>query len=83
MFGVLLYDILFFAIPAILILFIGISFYRYRSAKKQNEEAPGTYSAEEIKRRKIMLGELARSRAVYISSNPHELPVIHKDDNRR
>lgn len=55
MFGILLYDILFFAIPAILILFIGISFYRYRLAKKQNEEAPGTYSAEEIKRRKIML----------------------------
>ena len=54
MFGILLYDILFFVIPAILILFIGISFYRYRSAKKQNEEVPGTYSAEEIKRRKIM-----------------------------
>ena len=55
MFGVLLYDILFFAIPAILILFIGISFYRYRCAKKQNEEVPGTFAPEEIKRRKIML----------------------------
>ena len=55
MFGVLLYDILFFAIPAILLALFGISVYRYVSAKKQNEAVPGTFTEEEIKKRKTML----------------------------
>lgn len=55
MFGVLLYDILFFAIPIILIAFLGISIYRYVSAKKQNKKAPGTFSPEEIEKRKMVL----------------------------
>lgn len=55
MFGILLYDILFFGIPAILLALFGISLYRYVSAKKQNKAAPGTFSDEEIKKRKIML----------------------------
>ncbi len=49
------YDTLFFAIPAILILCLGISIYRYVSAKKQNEQAPGTVADDEIKRRKTVL----------------------------
>ena len=55
MFGILLYDIFFFAIPIILIALFGVSLYRYISAKKQNKVAPGTFSDAEIKKRKIML----------------------------
>lgn len=55
MFGILLYDILFFGIPAILIGFFGVSIYRYITAKKQNEVSPGTFTAEEIKKRKTIL----------------------------
>ena len=55
MFGIIIYDIIFFAIPTILILFFGISFYRYRQAKQINKEKPGTFSDEEIKKRKIFL----------------------------
>lgn len=55
MFGILLYDIFFFAIPIILIALFGVSLYRYISAKKQNKMAPGTFSDTEIKKRKIML----------------------------
>lgn len=55
MFGIMLYDILFFGIPAILLLLFGISVYRYVSAKKANREQPGTYSPEEMKKRKLLL----------------------------
>lgn len=55
MFGIMLYDILFFGIPAILLLLFAISLYRYISAKKENREQPGTHSAEEIKKRKLFL----------------------------
>lgn len=55
MFGILLYDIFFFAIPIILIALFGVSLYRYISAKKQNKIAPGTFSDAEIKKRKIIL----------------------------
>ena len=55
MFGILLYDIFFFAIPIILIALFGVSLYRYISAKKQNKMAPGTFSDAEIKKRRIML----------------------------
>ena len=55
MFGSLVYGILFFAIPGILIILFGISLYRYISAKKHNKQIPGTFSPEEIKKRKIFL----------------------------
>lgn len=55
MFGIMLYDILFFGIPAILLLLFGISLYRYTSAKKENREQPGTHSPEEMKKRKLLL----------------------------
>ncbi len=55
MFGILLYDIIFFAIPVILIALFGISLYRYISAKKQNKAVPGTFSDSEIIKRKTML----------------------------
>ena len=55
MFGILLYDIFFFAIPIILIALFGVCLYRYITAKKQNKMAPGTFSDAEIRKRKIML----------------------------
>lgn len=55
MFGILLYDILFFAIPGILIVLFVISLYRYIFAKKQNKKVPGTFTPEEIKKRKTFL----------------------------
>ena len=55
MFGIILYDILFFAIPAIIIALLGVSIYRYVSAKRKNKLTPGTFSDEEMKKRKIWL----------------------------
>ena len=55
MFGIIIYDILFFAIPAIIIALLGVSIYRYVSAKRKNKLTPGTVSAEEMKKRKILL----------------------------
>ncbi len=55
MFGILIYDILFFAIPVVLLTFLGISIYRYVSAKKKNAKDPETFSPSEMKTRKIVL----------------------------
>ncbi len=55
MFGILIYDILLFAIPIVMLVFFGVSLYRYLTAKKKNEATPGTFSDEEIKRRKKIL----------------------------
>ena len=54
MFGTI-YEILFYAIPAALIILFLVVRNRYKSAKKQNEQVPGTFSDEEIKRRKIVM----------------------------
>ena len=59
MFGVLVYDILFFGIPTALLVLFGISLYRYLFAKKQNKKVPGTVSEEEMKNRKITLSILS------------------------
>lgn len=55
MFGVLIYDVLFFAIPIILVALFGVALYRFISAKKQNTAVPGTFSDDEIKKRKTAL----------------------------
>jgi len=55
MFAILLYNILFFSIPAATILFFGISLYRYCSAVLKNKANPGTFAPEEIKKRKNCL----------------------------
>lgn len=55
MFGVLLYDILFFGIPAVVFVWFVISLIRFVSAKSKNKKMPGTYSDNEVKKRKIML----------------------------
>ncbi len=54
-FGVFIYDFLFFALPIAAILFFGISLYRYRSAISQNRKIPQTFPPAEIKKRLIML----------------------------
>lgn len=51
----ILYDILFFGIPALLVILTGVSIYRFVSAKKKNRQAPGTFSEEEIRKRKIAM----------------------------
>ncbi len=55
MLEMILNDIILFAIPVVVIGFFGISLYRYLWAKKQNKAAPGTFSPEEMTKRKLML----------------------------
>ena len=51
--GLWIYNYLFPSIPTILIVLLGISIYRYCSAKMKNKKVPDTFSPEEIKKRKI------------------------------
>lgn len=51
----LLFSILFFAIPAIFVVFFGISLFSFISAKKKNKNSPGTFPPKEIKKRMIFL----------------------------
>ncbi len=46
---------LFFAIPIALLVFLGVSIYRYASAKKANKKMPETFSQREISNRKTAL----------------------------
>ena len=55
MFGIFIYDLIFFAVPAALLVFFGVSLYRYRTAVKQNKRTPDTFPPEEIKKRKTLL----------------------------
>ncbi len=55
MFWISVYDILFFAIPTIIVVILGVSIYRYVSAKRKNKLAPDTFSPKEIKKRKTWL----------------------------
>ncbi len=55
MFGVLIYDVLFFGIPVVLTVVFGIVLYRYCYAKKENKKNPGTFSDAEMRNRKIFL----------------------------
>lgn len=55
MFVSLVFDLLFFAIPTALLVFFGISLYRYLSAKSKNKRLPGTFSPEEVKYRRTAL----------------------------
>ena len=45
----------FFAIPIVLLALLGVSIYRYVYAKRKNKKAPDTFSAEEIRIRKLIL----------------------------
>ncbi len=55
MFGIFIYDLLFFAIPTVILAFFGVSLYRYLHAKRQNKKAPDSFSSEELNRRGIFL----------------------------
>lgn len=50
--------------PIILIILFGVVLCRYIYAKAQNRKAPGTFSPEEIKKRKILLIVLSAVLAV-------------------
>ena len=54
MFGSI-FQILFYAIPIGLIALLVFVCKRYRSAKRQNEAAPGTFTDKEIKKRKVAM----------------------------
>ena len=41
--------------PILLIAFLVLSIGRYKSAKKANQKEPGTFSEEEMKKRKLFL----------------------------
>ena len=55
MFGVLIYDLLFFTVPVGILVFFVISLCRYLSARKQEREIPGSVEAQDLKNRKAML----------------------------
>lgn len=46
---------LYFSIPVLLLAFLGISIYRYGTAKKQEAKAPGSVQPRELKNRKNIL----------------------------
>lgn len=54
MFGSI-FQILFYAIPIGLIALLVFVCKRYKSAKRQNEAAPGTFTDKEIKKRKTTM----------------------------
>jgi len=49
------FGILFWAIPLVVTAFFGVSLFRYLYARKRNKQAPGVFSAEEMKKRKLIL----------------------------
>ncbi len=55
MFGVLIFDILFFGVPAAMIVFFGISLFRYLAAASRNKTAPESFTLKQVKKRKTML----------------------------
>ena len=54
MFGAI-FQILFYALPIGLIALLIIVRQRYKSAKRQNEAVPGTFTDKEISRRKTVM----------------------------
>ena len=50
-----MFQILFYAIPIGLIALLVIVCKRYKSAKRQNEAVPGTFTDKEINRRKTVM----------------------------
>lgn len=53
---VLFFALLFFLVPVVAsFALLGVSIYRYVSAKNKNKQIPGTYSPEEMKKRTAVL----------------------------
>ncbi len=55
MIGFISCEVMFFAIPLILIVLLGISIYRYVYARIKNKEEAGTFSKSEMEDRKIFV----------------------------
>lgn len=51
----IIFNILFLGIPLALIVLFVVSLCRYKSSVKQNKKVPGTFSDEEIKKRRTIL----------------------------
>ena len=49
-----IYSFLFFAIPVSMVAFSGISLYRFVRAVSANKKNPGAFSADEIKKRRLL-----------------------------
>lgn len=49
-----IYSFLFFAIPVSMVAFFGISLYRFVRAVSTNKKNPGAFSADEIKKRRLL-----------------------------
>ncbi len=67
MVGIILYNVLFFAIPLLFIVLFGISLFRYLSAKRQNKVTPGKFSDKEIKTRGIVLIVLSVILGIFVA----------------
>lgn len=56
MLWLLFFALLFFSVPAVATFaLLGVSIYRYVSAKNKNKQIPGTYSPKEMKERTVFL----------------------------
>ena len=49
-----IYSFLFFAIPVSMVAFFGISLYSFVRAVSANKKNPGAFSADEIKKRRLL-----------------------------
>ncbi len=50
-----IFAVLYMTIPALLLVFLGISLYRYASARKREKRAPGSVSPQVLKNRRNTL----------------------------
>lgn len=55
MFQQMLVNMVFYGVPLLVAGFFLVSLYRYFSAKRRNEAEPGSFSDEEMQRRKTLL----------------------------
>lgn len=55
MFQQMLVNMVFYGVPLLVAGFFLVSLYRYLAAKRRNEAEPGTFSDEEMQRRKTLL----------------------------
>lgn len=67
MLEIILYNVLFFAIPLLFIVLFGISLFRYISAKRQNKATPGKFSDKEINTRGIILIVLSVILGIFVA----------------
>lgn len=54
-FGEFLSDLLFFLIPAVLLVLFGVCLYRYVSARRRNKREPGSFTPAQMRTRFVLL----------------------------